>query len=329
MKVVNIVGADLSKKTIDLAIHRSSHHLKIENSPAGFKQMDHWLKQQGIDLAEVMIVMEHTGLYSYQFEEHLHGNNIAFTKVNALEIKHSMGMVRGKSDKTDARRIAEYGHLKREKLQPTAPANEDLKRLQMLRSTRSHLVRQRAGFECSIKEILQTGMKANDSIIKAQQQVINAMTKQIEKLEKEINVIIKSNAALNNNFNLLTSIKGIGREIALNTLIKTHNFTRFANARKFACYCGTAPFEHTSGSSIRGKTRISHLADKTMKTLLDQGAKTAIQHDKELKEYYQNRTAAGKSKMSTINIIRNKLIYRMFAVIKRQTPFVDNYLQAA
>ena len=74
---------------------------------------------------------------------------------------------------------------------------------------------------------------------------------------------------------------------------------------------------------------MSPAADKRMKTLLDLSAKTAIQYDKELKEYYTKRTAIGKSKMSTINIVRNKILYRMFAVIRRQTPFVQNYLQAA
>ena len=66
-----------------------------------------------------------------------------------------------------------------------------------------------------------------------------------------------------------------------------------------------------------------------MKTLLDLSAKTAIQHDKELKKYYLNRTQNGKPKMSTINVVRNKILYRMFAVIKRQTPFSENYLHAA
>ena len=66
-----------------------------------------------------------------------------------------------------------------------------------------------------------------------------------------------------------------------------------------------------------------------MKSLLDQGAKSALLYDKELKNYYESRLAKGKSKMSTINIIRNKIIARMFAVIKRQKPFVENYLAAA
>jgi len=74
---------------------------------------------------------------------------------------------------------------------------------------------------------------------------------------------------------------------------------------------------------------VSHLADKQMKTLMDLSAKSAIQYDKELRDYYLKRIENGKSKMSTINIVRNKILYRMFAVIKRQTPFIENYLQTA
>ena len=77
-----------------------------------------------------------------------------------------------------------------------------------------------------------------------------------------IETIIDEDPSLKQNFDLLQSIKGVGKIIALTTIIKTHNFTRFANARKFACYCGTAPFEHSSGTSIRKKSRVSHLADK-------------------------------------------------------------------
>ena len=145
----------------------------------------------------------------------------------------------------------------------------------------------------------------------------------------ELETIIDEDKSLKQNFHLLQSIKGVGKIIALTTIIKTHNFTRFANARKFACFCGTAPFEHSSGTSIRKKSRVSHLADKQMKSLLDLSAKSAIQYDKELREYYLKRTEAGKSKMSTINVVRNKILYRMFAIIKRQTPFTENYLQVA
>lgn len=330
MKVPHIIGADLSKKTVDFASHSLQQHLKTENTVLGFKKLIEWIKGQNIDVSQVMMVMEHTGLYSYQLEQFLHRHQIRFTKVSALAIKRSMGLVRGKSDKQDAFRIAKYGFERADQLAPMQLPAKSLRRLQLLHSTRQRLVKIRAGIATIVKEYQQTcGLKKSDSLIAGQLKVINQLSQQVQKINAEMEAIIAEEKSLHSNFILLQSIKGVGKVLALAMLIKTGNFTRFTKARKFACYCGTAPFENTSGTSIRGKTRVSHLADKSMKTLLDLAAKSAIQHDKELQQYFLKRTQIGKSKMSTINVVRNKLLYRMFAVIKRQTPFVENYLNAA
>jgi transposase len=329
MKLQHIIGADLSKKSIDLVCHMLKSHIQIENSMAGFKDLMQWMRQQTINPSETMIVMEHTGLYSYCFEKFLHQHQIIFCKVNALAIKRSIGLVRGKTDKLDATRIAAYGYEKKDRLTIDVPASDALKRLQMLHSTRNRLVKQRAALTCAINEYRHIGIPEKDIIMQTQLQLIKSFDKQIEKLMAQIETIIEEQQSLKQNFLLLQSIKGVGKVLALATVIKTNNFTRFANARKFACFCGTAPFEHSSGTSIKRKTKISHLADKQMKSLLDLSAKSAIQYDKELRDYYLKRTECGKSKMSTINVVRNKILYRMFAVIKRQTPFLENYLQTA
>jgi transposase len=328
MKLQNIIGADLSKESIDLACHQFKTHLKIENSMTGFREMLKWLKQQKISSSEAMIVMEHTGLYSYHLERFLHQRQISFSKVSALAIKRSLGLTRGKNDKVDAQRIARYGFEKRDVLVVASKPNKAIERLQMLHSTRNCLVRHRASLKCAVKEY-QTVIRQSDVIIQSQLTLIRSFTQQIKKIESEIAELIRKEQTVNQNFQLLRTIKGVGNVVAAATIVKTGNFTKFANARRFACYCGTAPFDHSSGKSIRRKTRVSHLADKEMKTLLDQSAKSAIQYDKELKSFYQRRIAIGKSKKSTINIVRNKILYRMFAVIKRQTPFIENYSQAA
>lgn len=328
-KVQHIIGADLAKKSIDLSCHPLKSHIQIENTEQGYKQLIEWLNKQKINLSTVMIVMEHTGLYSFNLEAFLHQHQILFVKVNALAIKRSLGLVRGKTDQIDAARIAAYGYEKREQLIPATLVDDSLKRLQMLYSTRERLVKHRAALICAIKEYRHIGIQEKDLILQSHLKIIKELDKQIERLENETELIIENQEALQQNFRLLTSIKGVGKVLALASIIKTNNFTRFDAARKFACFCGTAPFEHSSGTSIKGRTRVSHLADKKMKTLLDLSAKSAIQHDKELKAYYLKRIGMGKSKMSTINIVRNKILYRMFAVIKRQTPFVPDYLMAA
>jgi transposase len=159
--------------------------------------------------------------------------------------------------------------------------------------------------------------------------MITELSKQIDILEQEMESIIGSNAELASMFDLLLSVRCIGKQAALFLIVCTGGFTKFKNARQFAAYCGVAPFPNQSGTSLKGRSQVSHLANKKMKSLLDMCAKSSIRHNMEIKEYYQRRVALGKNKMSTINIIRNKLLSRVFAVIHRGTPYVDLYKYAS
>lgn len=328
MKVPYIIGADLSKKTIDFVSHSFQTHIQLSNSSKGFKGLLIWMTKQKLNTSDVVIVMEHTGLYSCMFEEFLHRSSIAFAKVSGLAIKRSMGLVRGKNDKIDAQRIAQYGFEKQKMLRLEPAPSEKLKELKLLYSTRAKLVSQRAGLKVTIQEYRNVlELKKSDLALSSQLRVIKTLDLEITRLEQAIKAIIETDEKINNNYRLQQSIKGVGEVLALAMIIKTGNFTRFANSRKFASFCGTAPFEHRSGTSIRGKTKVSHLADKSMKTLLELSARSAIQYDKELREYYLKRIAAGKPKMSTINIVRNKILHRIFAVINRQTPYQPILIQ--
>lgn len=153
--------------------------------------------------------------------------------------------------------------------------------------------------------------------------MIKYFTKQIKSVEAEMNKIIKASEQLKKQYKLIVSIKGIGNQTALFMIVTTNGFT------KFASYCCIAPFLNTSGISIRGRTKVSNLANKKLKSLFDMCAKSAIQHNPEMKLFYNRRVEQGKNKMSTINIIRNKLLSRIFAAIKRQTPYVNVLKYAA
>jgi len=143
------------------------------------------------------------------------------------------------------------------------------------------------------------------------------------RLKKKLDDIIKNNQQIKQMYKLITSIKGVGHQTALFLIVYTDKFTKFDSWRKFASYCGIAPFPNQSGISIRGRTKVSNLANKKIKSLLDLCAKTSIQHNPEMKLYYERRVKQGKSKMSTINIIRNKILSRIFAVVQRGTPYVN------
>ena len=141
--------------------------------------------------------------------------------------------------------------------------------------------------------------------------------------------IINENKLLKKQYDLIISIKGVGPQITLYSIVLTAGFTKFENARKFASYCGIAPFPNLSGTSIRRKTSVSNLANKKMKSLLNQGVWSAIQYNPEIKKFYEQRISEEKDKMKTINIIRNKLLGRIFAVVKRGTPYVNTMKYAS
>ncbi len=326
MKECLIIGVDISKSTLDIFIRPTDVDMKIANTLQGFKKWFNMFKKQ-FD-THTLVIMEHTGQYSYRFELFLRSKKIGYCKIAALQIKRSLGMIRGKSDKVDARRIADYGWMRRDILVADNYPVEKIMELKSILSLRLKLVRDRSGYIARLKEMRASRTANHDDEIQIQQQVIKFFTSNIAMLNKKIQTLIGSDKDLQHSCELLRTIKGVGWIIAANMIGCTDNFKRFVNARKFNCYAGIAPFKHESGSSIKGKARISHLANKQMKTLLNLAASSAIQHDREMKMYYQRRILEGKHKMNCLNIIRAKLVARMFAVIKRQTPYLE-FIQAA
>lgn len=320
MKHSVIAGVDVSKLTLDIFFKPLNAGIRIANTATGFKQLLKELQQQNIPLDSLLIIMEHTGKYSYRWEVFLRSIGVDYCKISALQIKRSLGVIRGKNDKVDAERIADYGWLRRDKLTADMHRDEQINILQELLSLRLKMVRDRSGYMCRVKEMKATGGYAD--LIKIQQQLIVVFSTKIKALEEKIRLLICQHPPLQQACQLLRTIKGVGWIVAAYMISCTDNFKRFKNARKFNCYAGLAPFNHESGSSIKGKARVSHLANKEIKALLNLSASSAIQHDAEMKQYYQKRVAEGKRKMSCLNIIRSKLVARMFAVIKRQTPYL-------
>jgi transposase len=152
--------------------------------------------------------------------------------------------------------------------------------------------------------------------------MVKALAREIEKVEKEIDSVLDASPDIMHNYKLITSITGVGRQTALYLIVVTNNFLSFNDHRKLASYAGVAPFPHTSGTSIRGKTKVSPLANRKLKSLLSACAISAIRHDPEKKIYFTRRSEMGKHKMNSINAVRNKLLARVFAVIRRGTPYV-------
>jgi transposase len=331
MRIKQAIGIDISKLTFDVRIHSNQMFHQFENTNKGFKKLITWVKSNNsFSKDETIFIFEHTGIYSYLLSVFLTKQKQVFALVSGLEIKRSLGIFRGKDDKIDATKIAQYGYRLRDEIKPYTMPCEDIIKLKRLLSLRERLVKQRAGYKSSLKEFSRILTLKNDKVLlETQQKIISYLTKQIKLIEQNIDSIIDNNDALKNVFKLVISVKCVGRQTALFIIAYTEAFAKFKTWRQFASYCGTAPFPNSSGTSLRGNTRVSHLANKKVKSLLDLCAKVAIQYSPEMKAFYKKRVTEGKNKMSTINIIRNKLLSRIFAVVDRETPYVDFMKYAA
>lgn len=327
------IGVDISKDTLDIALLTEENYgifndLKVENTFKGYNKIEKWLNKQNISLKDCLFCMEHTGTYGLVLFAWLDQMEVDYCVEPGMRIKRSIGMARGKNDKIDARRIAEYAYLNRVKLKKFELPSTLLLQVKQLLTYRDQLVKIRTSLKNSLKNHEQykrvTGLRnLPDDIL----QQIEEYDQRITATEKQIKDIINTDKELKKNFKLATSVKGIGLVITAFMLVTTNNFKSFENGRKYACYSGIAPFENSSGTSINGKSKISPMANKKIKALLSNGANSACIWDAEIKAYYQRKKAEGKEHNLVINSIRCKLVNRVFAVIKRQTPYVNTYQQ--
>jgi transposase len=329
METLYFLGIDISKKKFDAALTmdgKNFHEAEVENNTTAIQSFFRDLKKQISSLNRVIVCLEHTGIYGFPLIDYLIRNQIKVAVEPALQIKQSQGMTRGKNDQIDAKRIALYALKNRDNLRFWQPQRDVIQQLKALLILRERLVKIKVQLEVPINESEEF---VASSILKKTaancQKSLRAIQSDIKGVEKEIEVLVSNDEQLAQQCKLATSVPGVGKITALNIIVSTQEFSKIQEAKQFACYAGVAPFEHSSGSSIRGKTRVSKMANMTLKKLLHLSAMAAIQCSDELKMFYQRKVAAGKNKMSVLNAVRNKLISRIFACIKNNRTYQKVY----
>lgn len=329
-KFIYFIGIDISKKTLDFSVVQSGHqllHLKTTNDEKGIGCFMDQLKQlPQYQISQVLFCMEYTGLYNHFILQALTSLQACISLQAAIQIKYSSGMQRGKNDKVDAKRIAMYAYLKRDTLTIWQPKRAVINKLAHLVALRNRLIKAKNQLKTALRETTafaeKTAVKGLSLLCKSSMQALEA---DLKKATKAIDEVIKSDERLHHLFNLITSVKGVGPMTATEVILTTNEFKDIKEGKKFAAYAGVVPYEHASGSSIRGKNRVSKMANQSVKTLLHLAALSAIGHCQELKVYYERKVAEGKNKMAVINAIRNKLVLRIFACVKNNRKYTSTY----
>lgn len=323
------IGIDVSKNTMDYSILDSEGKIHLQGQFQNEKQsIAKWIKN--LENAEdSLIIFENTGIYSALLGAKLSASGLDYSEVASLEIKRSQGITRGKTDKLDSLQIARYGLRNLDKITLNEEPELCYQKLQLLQAEREKMLAAIKSFSRTKECGLFYDSEATKALMKLNKKTLKHLENQLKLIDKEISILIRSDEELKSQQELLKTIPGVGEVVSVYLLLTTRGFRRFKTWRKFACYSGVAPFEHRSGSSVRGRTKVSHFADKKMKSLLHLSVLTAIKHDKELEQYYGRKKAEGKHSLVVINAIKCKLLARIFSVINRKTPFVKTMNYAA
>jgi len=325
----HFVGIDVSKQTLDVCFILNkeinlSVHQQFSNDAKGIRRMlAHLKKQKEVSADNTLVCLEHTGIYSRELTYTLFEKQWCVWVETPVAILRSMGLQRGKNDRVDAKRIAVYAMKNNEQAKLWEAPRKEVATLRQLLNIRESLIKGRKALTMTLNEFKDTSNKKLFVTMEGlTKNTLKGMEKDIEKVDRAIDELIANDTALSGLVKLLTSIPAIGKITSAELICFTNEFKNYSEAKQLACYCGVAPFEYSSGISVRGKTRVSCMANKRLKTKLHLCAIVAIQHDAEIKKYYERKVNEGKNKMSVINAVRNKLVHRITAVVKRQTPFI-------
>lgn len=335
-KIIHFVGIDMSKKTFDCSViineqKETTKHRQFNKTAEGLEDFRTWLQRLGVMLNEqTLICMEFTGLYNRMVLGYLEKTSAILWVEMAIHIKRSLGLQRDKSDKLDSKRIAIFAWRNQDEKKPWSSLDTDAQKIKDLLAQRDRLVDSQKRLLVPLSEMEQEGLVAEaKELYKLQKPVITQLENSITNIEKVIDKIISSNKDLKNKSEIVKSVKGVGNVICWYLIAFTNGFKELQSGKSLACYCGVAPFSSTSGTSIKGKPRVSHIANKKLKTLMHMAAVCAIKHDKEIKIYYERKIQEGKHKMSVLNAVRNKIVLRVASVLKGDRKYEDNYVSKA
>ena len=332
------LGIDVSKLWFDVSLMPVVNYQKepmiterFDNTMKGLALLKRWLKEQKVSFDnDTLLVIENTGIYHRLLWKFFSENNIPIHIGNAAHIKKSFGIARGKNDKIDSQRLCSYAYKNDDELKASSALNPAFLNLKDLITSRSRLKTQLGANKAYLKELKNINDKATQKMMEnVYKMAINGLQKSIIEIEKQITLVIKSDSAINNNYNLLLSVPAIGPVTATYILCCTNNFANKFSGKQLSCYAGVVPFADRSGSTLNGRNKVHKMANKELKCLLHMCALSSIKYYQEFRDYYDRKVNEGKHPNSILNAICNKILLRAAAVVNNQKDYVENYKKAA
>jgi len=308
-------GIDISKDVLDV-IDSLGNYYQFSNDYKGFKLFSTILNKQG------HCVMESTGYYHYRLAYFLLDQGIKVSIENPICVKRfiQMKLSKIKTDKSDAQMICEYAQSVDLQLWKGQSKNQ-IASLQLLRLLSSYQKQQ---------TMLKNKLHAEGALGTPCKLVVRSLKRSLKMIQSEIKTIEMELTALVKKehqelLTLLESIPGLGRKTSTMLIVLTDGFKRFSTASELCSFSGLTPVIKQSGSSVRGRSRISKVGNKKLRNLLFMCSFTACKCNKACKAIYDRIVAKGKSKKLALIAVCNKLLKQAFAIAKSKVKYNQNH----
>jgi transposase len=314
---IPILGIDVSKKDLSLALifKDSSKKLKISNDLKGFKDLTAWLEKQNIP--HLKACMEATGSYGEEIADYLYeqGHDVHVVNPACIKAFAKSKLNRHKTDEVDSLLIAEYASKNTLRLYcPRDPVYKELRAL--------YRCSQNLKSQCTqVSNFLENKNRLPKSVSMAYQQLQDHLNSQINSLNATIEALLATEKSLKQDYENLQTIPGIGQTTAIAILAETPTLSNLENARQLAAYAGLTPSQRTSGTSLKGKSRLSKIGSAPLRKSLYFPAIVGKKYNPLLKEFAANLKHKGKHTMVIIGALMRKLLHIIFGVLKNKTPF--------
>jgi transposase len=323
------IGIDVASLSFTAAVGKTPWQLVIRpaefaNDFDSFPKFLHWLQQHNLQPDNAVLCMEATGVYSEALAYFVHANGYQIAVEPPLKVKRAFDTSGHKSDAVDSRQIAEYACRYFDELAFWQPKADILEQIKVLLTTREQFSAQLTAHRNALKT-LQRKVVVTPLAEQLHQDSITQLKNHIKSIEEEIQRLINQDPTYRQMVSLLMSVPGVGLLLAAQMLVIMENSPEPVSAKTLAAYIGICPYEHLSGTSVFKRSSSRHYGPATVRKLLYLAAMSVCTHHGHFREYFLRKVAEGKSKKLVLNNIANKLLRIMCAVLRTQTPFIQNY----
>jgi len=322
LDIKKVIGIDVAKDTLSVSIFDGKVHI-VKEINYTIKNINNFIKK--FNKEKTIFVMEATGVYHLKVATTIFNKEFKVFVINPFVIKKysQMKLMRIKTDSVDAKLIASFGYEYYKELKEFKPS--DIKRVEVDNTIKAiddlnHLKTITNNQLQAIKKV----PNANKGVIKSYQNTIKYLTKEIAKLKKELEALLKEN--FSKEFKLLNSIPGVGLKVIAMIIAFYDSFKSFDSAKKVVSFAGIAPSPYESGTSIKRRGGISKKGNSLIRKIIYMATLSATLFNPLVKQKYQRLIQRGKSKMTALIAAANKLLRIAFGVLKSQKPFDVNYL---